>query len=44
MECCRGVLLDAERLAHFGREVAHKSGVSVMNEYFGESYTFEHVF
>ena len=39
----RGILSDAEHLTHFYSEVAHKLGVSVMDEHFGESYTFEHV-
>ena len=39
-----GVLSDAKRLTHFGGEAAHESGISVMNERFRKSYTFEYMF
>ena len=44
MECCRSILSDAKCLAHLDRKAAHEVGVSVMDEQFGESHTFEHVF
>ena len=44
MKHCGSVLLDTECLADFGGETAHKSGISVMDECFGEPYTFEDVF
>ena len=44
VKCRRGVLLDAKRLAHFDGETAHESGVSVVDECFGEPYTFKDMF
>ena len=44
MKCGRGVLFDAKSLAHFDREAAHESGVSIVNENVGESYAFENMF
>ena len=44
VEGCGGVLSDAKRLTHFDGETTHESGVSVMDEHFGEPYTFEHMF
>ena len=44
MKRSRGVLPDVERLTHFYHKVACESGILVMNECFGESYTLEHVF
>ena len=44
VKCRGGVLLDAKRLAHFDGETTHELSVSVVDECFGESYTFEDVF
>ena len=44
MEGSGGVLFDIKRLTQLYCEMAHESGVSVMNERFGESYALEHVF
>ena len=40
----RGVLFDTECLADFDGKTAHESGVSVVDNCSGESYTFEDVF
>ena len=44
MKCCRGILFNAECSTHLDCETAHEAGVPVVNEGFGESYTFKHVF
>ena len=35
---------DTEHLTHFDGKATHELGISVMNECFRESHTFEHVF
>ena len=44
MECHRGILFDAECLAHFDCKVTHEMGISIMDEHFGKAHVFEHMF
>ena len=39
-----GVLRDAKRLAHFDHKATHKAGVSIVNDYLGESHALKHMF